>query len=331
MRYDPALDGIRAMAAFVVLLFHAKVPGMSAGRIGVDIFFVLSGFLITRLLVAEHQSAGRIAFGSFYVRRLKRLWPALLFMLAGYLAIAPFAFSRIDMDTHWRDAAIAGLYLADYSRTFGIHSEVLDHMWSLSIEEHFYLIWPVILLVLLKLPRLTAMWVVFALFAAVTFWRAHLYPEIGWLTYHRLDTHSSGILLGCLAGLSNIKLRQEWGWLGIIGLLVTIASYQGSAWLVTYGFTMAELSSVLIVLSPPAWLSHPSLAWLGKMSYGFYLWHYLVIRVLRENTETGWIVHLTVGTVVGLAMAALSYYTVERAFRSGRRGLVGMPAREISG
>lgn len=330
MRYNPALDGIRAMAAFVVLLFHAKVPGLSAGRVGVDVFFVLSGFLITRLLVAEYGATGQIAIGAFYWRRLKRLWPALLFVLAGFLAIAPIAFPREAMSVHWRDAVVAGLYFADYARTFGIPIGVLDHMWSLSIEEHFYLLWPLVLLALLRLPRLTAMWVVFGLFVLVTLWRAHVYPEIGWNAYHRLDTHSSGILLGCIAGLSSVKLREEWGWLGIIGLLVTIASYQGSAWLITYGFTMAEVSSVLIVLAPPSWLGKPALAWLGKMSYGFYLWHYLVIRVLRENTDTGWIVHLTVGTVVGLAIAVVSYYTVERVFRSGRRGLVGVPAREIA-
>src|SRR5690606_20056331 len=111
LRYVPQLDGLRALAVLAVVAFHARVPVVSGGFLGVDLFFVLSGYLITRLLADEYARSGRIALGEFYLRRLRRLYPALMALLAVYVVAAPFLFP--EHSKHQRDAAIAALYLSD--------------------------------------------------------------------------------------------------------------------------------------------------------------------------------------------------------------------------
>jgi peptidoglycan/LPS O-acetylase OafA/YrhL len=143
MTYNPALDGVRAVAIIVVMLFHARAPTALGGYIGVDVFFVLSGYLITTLLLQELQTNHRIDLRRFYLRRLIRLAPALLVMLAIYVIVAPFVWPSIA-DHGWQ-AFLAAIYLSDYSVAFWGTPDILSHTWSLSIEEHFYLLWPVVL------------------------------------------------------------------------------------------------------------------------------------------------------------------------------------------
>lgn len=130
----PELDGLRAIAISLVMLFHSRcfiVPGAFAG---VDIFFVLSGFLITRLLLAEQSCGGRIDIGSFYIRRITRLTPALLLMLSVYVLLAPMLWPSAD---HLFQAGLAFFYASDYARAFWGVPQYLTHTWSLSVEEHF--------------------------------------------------------------------------------------------------------------------------------------------------------------------------------------------------
>lgn len=140
--YIPALDGMRAVAVLVVVFFHAKVPGFGGGFFGVDVFFVLSGYLITRLLLQEQQATGRVALPHFYLRRLRRLYPALLLFLAVYLMLAATVLNGppYAMRLHLRDALLSAVYLQDYAKMLDLYPFWLRHMWSLSIEEHFYLV-----------------------------------------------------------------------------------------------------------------------------------------------------------------------------------------------
>lgn len=321
MKYTPQLDGLRALAALLVVLFHAKIPGFGAGFFGVDIFFVLSGYLITRLLDREITNTGRLDYAGFCGRRLLRLYPALLAMLAVYLVAAPVLLPAIPATKHLQDAAISSIYMADTSIAAGLKLDVLGHTWSLGVEEKFYLVWPPALVFILQLPRASAIKTVWLLFLVATIWRiwntTHLVNH--WDIYYRFDTHVTGLLLGAALGLAKAELPPWCGYVGAAALVACLGIFDWKGqYAAMVGFTAIEVTAALIVCSKPAWLSHPALAWLGRMSYGFYLWHYLFIKACRahdlSNLQT-----LAIAMAGGLACAVISYYTVEAVFRARRR------------
>lgn len=325
MKYSPQLDGLRAVAAAVVLLFHAKVPGINGGFLGVDVFFVLSGYLITRLLVAERERDGSINYSGFFVRRLYRLYPALLVFIATYLAVAPFVFADTGMGKHLQDALVSGFYMADYARTLGGPVLYINHAWTLSIEEKFYLIWPLVIIFLARFSHSTAIKLLGLMFIIATAWRVSEVTSLDnyWHVYDRLDTHCSGLILGSLLGFARIKLPPPFALLGAAGLAATMyfASWKDFSTALV-GFTAAEVFAAMLVCSQPKALGKGVLPWLGKMSYGFYLWHYLFIRIGRE-LDAGFWATLGMATAGGLVCAALSYYTIEAAFRSKRQKSIG--------
>jgi len=153
----PALDGLRAVAVISVMGYHLGVPGMDGGLVGVDMFFVLSGFLITNLLVKEYQKTDGINLRNFYIRRLLRLYPALLLMLITWDVISTLF---IGNGLHVIGASLITLvYMTNWARAFGLYDMViLAHTWSLSIEEQFYIFWPLLLVLMLRLrPRLNTL------------------------------------------------------------------------------------------------------------------------------------------------------------------------------
>ncbi|MBU1330865.1 MAG: acyltransferase [Gammaproteobacteria bacterium] len=321
MKYQPSLDGLRAVATLLVLLFHAKVPGMSAGFVGVDIFFVLSGFLITRLLIAEHERTGAIDYMDFTARRLRRLYPAMILFLLVYLAVAPFAWPDIPTERHQWDAFIAGFYMGDYAIATGRPTAVIGHLWSLGVEEKFYLLWPFTVAMALRLRRSHAQLLIAAMFVGITLWRAYNVETLDryWHVYFRFDTHCSGLLLGALAAFTSIRPRAAFGWIGLVGLLVVLVVFEwrtkASA---AIGISLAEVFSLMVVMASPSFLGRGVLPWLGKMSYGIYLWHYLFIKFGREH-GLNWAENLIFAGVGGIACAALSYYAVEQWLKAPRR------------
>lgn len=334
MPYNPALDGLRAIAVMLVLAFHARVEGFEGGFLGVDVFFVLSGYLITRLLAEQHASTGSIAVGSFYLRRLRRLYPALLLFLAVYLLAAPFAFPQ--RDTHLRDAVVAATYVSDYGYAFWRVPWILNHTWSLSAEEHFYLAWPLVLLAVFRLPRKHWAPVVLGLAVAATAWRWYVVLNVDtWhQPYYRFDTRLSGLLLGAAAGLWNPRITRTTAIAG--AALLTAAVYQSyfkqPAGLTTW-MAAAEVGSVLLVLGAAhiRALAWAPLVMIGKLSYGIYLWHYPIMLWMRWEGLTGW-VPLVIGGGSAILCAAISYHTVERLARSGRRhGVEAGRAGQVGG
>lgn len=317
MTYRPELDALRALAILLVAGFHAKVPGLRGGFLGVDLFFVLSGYLITRLLSEEYAATGGLRLGRFYVRRLCRLYPALLALVATCLALS--AFSPRSLGEQWRDAAVVTLYLSDYGRAFWRVPEFLSHTWSLAVEEHFYLVWPLLLLAVLKLPM---RWRIAALLAgagAATWWRWHeLFATFDWLqVYYRFDTRLSGLFLGGALAMWNPRLGRHWAGIAILAFALALSmSHWRNPKALTSAMLIAELASALLICSTSSFRGVQALAWLGRMSYGFYLWHYPIMKLVREYH--GWPIVFIAGCVGGLAMAALSYYTIERAFRRSR-------------
>ncbi|QIO88471.1 acyltransferase [Stenotrophomonas rhizophila] len=323
MKYVAGLDGLRAIAMLVVLAFHARVSGMEGGYLSVDLFFVLSGYLITRILAEQHSVTGRIALGDFYVRRLRRLYPALLFFLAAYLVFAPLAFPK--MEHHVRDAAVAAVYLSDYGFAFWRIPWLLQHTWSLSVEEHFYLAWPIALILILKLPERWHVRTILGLAIVATLWRWHITFTVDqWQQpYYRFDTRLSGLLLGSAVGIWRPKVPRLAPFVGVAMLLVamSMAIAKHPAGLRQW-MTAAEVGSILLVLSADriSFLAWSPLVWIGKLSYGIYLWHYPFVYWLRRHDVIGWEAFALAGSGAVLC-AAISYYTVEawaKARRSGR-------------
>lgn len=322
MRYSPELDSLRAIAATMVLLFHARVPGSSAGFLGVDVFFVLSGYLITRLLI-EESGEGNIDYARFWVRRIGRLYPALLMFLVGYLTAAAFLLPAIPLTQHVFDSVAAGLYFSDIVQGFMWNIEYIRHTWTLGVEMKFYVLWPFVISAISKMERKQAVQILVLLFVLGTGWRGVLASNVSdaWTVYYRFDTHSTGLVLGSLFGLVNIKLQERWWVVGVFGMAFSLyaAAWRGNITAVL-GFTLAELSTAVLICSLPSFLGSSVLPWLGKMSYGFYLWHYLFIQIARE-LGFSWVGTLILSSILGLVFAALSYYTVESWYR--RRSRLG--------
>jgi peptidoglycan/LPS O-acetylase OafA/YrhL len=302
--YRPELDGLRALSVLAVVGLHSQVEWMRGGAIGVDVFFVLSGYLITRVL-AENQPS----MMSFYTRRAQRLIPALAFMLAAYLLIMPVIRPGLP---HLRDAALAFFYLSDYSYAFWKAPHYLAHTWSLSVEEHFYLLWPLIFL--RWQPSVKAL--LFAYLAA-TLWR---YVQTEWHpAYFRFDTRMSGLILGCL--LAKVRRIDFHAWPGLLVLAVIVyaISYPPDMHLFKEYRTFAELSAGLAIMGrQPQWLSSAPLVMVGKLSYGIYLWHYPITLLLRENNFDQH-ANLAITVAASVTMAAVSYTTVEAYWRSSPR------------
>ena len=191
---------MRAIAALLVVADHCRIPGFEGGFYGVDLFFVLSGYLITRLLIDEHTSSGSIDLPRFYLRRYLRLTPPLLALLAAYLVFGPILWPQFDLWWHVRDALVAAFYISDYARAFLQLPHIVQHTWSLGVEEHFYLLWPLALLGLLRLPARWRPAALFGLFVAATAWRMIWYDDVSdWPeTYFRFDTRMAGLMLGAL-------------------------------------------------------------------------------------------------------------------------------------
>ncbi|MHB1058753.1 MAG: acyltransferase family protein [Rhodanobacter sp.] len=350
MRYNPSLDGVRAIAVGMVVAFHAKVAWMPGGYLGVDIFFVLSGYLITSLLLSELQRYGKIDLVGFYARRLIRLGPALLLLLLVYVGSAPWLFPGTPFSAIARDSVASLMYFSDYTQALFKYPDVLLHTWSLSVEEHFYLLWPLLLLVFSRRPgegrRRSGAFMVLALvlFMLATNWRmlASSFDQSWTSLYYRFDTHASGILLGCLLGtiLSGRLPDGERNTSGLavgglavglmqlmllLGLVAMAWKLPWTAWGYPRGYlTGIELTSAFLICSlaiwPQSWLaavlSWMPIRYLGQISYGIYLWNFPVVYFLHmKDHDMSPERMLLLSAAINVLLASVSYFSVERLAR----------------
>jgi peptidoglycan/LPS O-acetylase OafA/YrhL len=345
-----ALDGVRALAVAGVVLYHAGVAWMPGGFLGVDVFFVLSGFLITSLLLAERRTTGRIDLRAFWIRRARRLLPAAFLVIAvSVLAVA--VFFPADLGRTRADAIASFLYVNNWHQVFADLSyfaaferpSLLQHLWSLAVEEQFYLLWPLALgLCLTRIGTRNTVVVTAAaalasaLLAAVLF-TPGLDPS---RVYYGTDTHASGLLVGVVLAFlwplgrlrtprhgSAVLLLDAAAVLGLAGVVVAMATWTDyEPWVYRGGLlVLAAMAALLIAaVSHPAcragrWLGAGPLRWVGERSYGIYLWHWPVMALTRPGID----VHapralLVLGQIaVTVALAAASYRWVERPFRTG--------------
>ena len=337
--YKPALDSIRGIAVLFVILMHAEyyffdpnLAWFSGGFLGVDIFFVLSGFLITRILLQSAEGHGRWSYGAFYFNRMLRLIPALAVLLIVY-----YAYSRAIGQHQLFDVDAILSIVFYYFNWFLISTlqapEGLGHMWSLAVEEQFYLLWPLVLALLLrrvKTARITA-FCLFGLIGSVMIWRAYLWQiDTNWLfLYVRTDTRIDSILTGALLAyllsknLLEIPHIRVLSPIAAMALLVAMFSLnRQSAFLYLGGFTLiAALASVLIyhaVQEDPQnaiFFDWAILRWLGKISYGLYLWHMPIFSLVSTNSniEAG-VLQVSMAFSILFVVTLLSWYCVEHPF-----------------
>jgi peptidoglycan/LPS O-acetylase OafA/YrhL len=233
-----SLDGVRGVSILLVLLSHTSIPGLeAAGGIGVDIFFVLSGFLITTILVREYDGRGSVSLTEFYKRRSLRLFPALLLMCLLFVAYS--AVFSSDISKRLREVMEGLLYVTNWSTAFDLgHSHYLGHTWSLGIEEQFYLLWPVVLVGVLQLRRghVIAFWVALMLAVAAATWRTGLAIDGArtWRLYSGFDTRCDAVLIGCALTFIAPRLALLWP-LGAFGILVIIAALHFDYYIPTHG------------------------------------------------------------------------------------------------
>ena len=346
--YIPALDGLRGVAVLLVMLHHAVVPGFVGGALGVDIFFVLSGFLITALLVGEYQQHGRIALLPFYRRRILRLLPALVLVLLVAVGISMLFRSPEVRALAQSGAMFSAASISNWAAISApeLTGTMLAHTWSLGIEDQFYILWaPVAALVLSFSARhrwrnllwLGALAVAFASMA----WTAIL--TIGGTGSDRIyfgsDTRAQALLLGCTLGAlyaqrilpSTSRARFSYAVIGIAGGLILVwlsltlnDDYGALRVVLAQGalpvaalFAGAVVAHIVVTPEGPLTriLRFRPLVWAGTLSYGLYLWHFVIVWLLvQSGVGSSWPIVLGLMLVFTFATAGASYYLVERPF-----------------
>ena len=359
MAYQPALDGLRALAVASVIAYHFGYGWARGGYLGVDTFFVLSGFLITSLLLAEFRREGRINLRAFWARRARRLLPALFLVLGAIAAYSAWWMPAASRGELRGDGLAALLYSAnwrfilEHNSYFDLFAapSMLEHTWSLAIEEQFYLLWPLVVVACLAIGRRRrAMLTVFVVVATVasTVLMAHLVAADTTRAYFGTDARAHSLLVGALlalllegrelrVGSAGAHLLSVTGVValgGILGAYALIgddqhAMYRGGFLLFAIGVAIVITAAVQPVGPIRALLSLPPVVWIGTISYGLYLWHWPVQLVLTPDR-----MHLDglaldgVRLAVTLTCATVSYYVVELPIRRGVafRGIVALPS-----
>ena len=346
--YLPQLDGVRALAVAAVVAQHAELPFARGGGVGVDIFFVLSGYLITTLLLQEFDRDGTISMHNFYARRARRLLPALFAVAA--ISFVAFSIVRPYL-THDTLVGIAAsvLYVSCWFRAFGV-SQLgwFGHTWSLSVEEHFYVLWPLLLLLILRrgIDHLRR-WVLLALGVAVAYRvGSAVFFNIGGARMNGPDMRADQLLAGCALAVlllgAGVVARADRGTDGP-------ASWRERAWMLAvavsiadllrevvfpngFGFAFAKnastevvaLESVVIVAylvrrplsALTRLLSHRALVWVGRRSYAIYLWHVPLFGLfsLKGQPTSYRLLGRAIAAVLTLVAAWASFRWVETPF-----------------
>jgi peptidoglycan/LPS O-acetylase OafA/YrhL len=354
-RHISSIDGLRAIAVTAVVLYHLGISWIPGGFLGVDLFFVISGYVITRLILDSINQSSALDLRAFYAARIRRIFPGFIFMVICTIIFigvwAPEAIKRFLSDLPYAlTGTINWLLVArnqDYFETIG-RPPLLQHTWSLAVELQFYLIWPIILLTVLKYfgkKNIARIALIIAMISGTTLFFVSLQldqanaKQISHI-YFGTDTHSLGLFLGAALAVSwipqnlsaNIEKRAQdvIDAIGVVGLLGLISVFlfidQSNASLYRIAFPLAGIFGCLVIIS----LVHPAsrfaplistapFRWIGQRSYGIYIWHWVIFQVTRPSVDLSgqtWALYLARVLLV-LALADISLRWVEIPFRQG--------------
>ncbi len=355
IRYIPAIDGLRAVAVIAVMLYHLGFKWIPGGFLGVDLFFVISGYVITRLLLDSIQRSGGLDLRAFYVARIRRLLPPLVFMIISTTIVvglwAPDTMRRFLGDAPFALFGGMNWWLVfrhtDYFEAIG-RPPLLQHTWSLGVEAQFYLLWPLILLLVLKYfgkNKIPGAALIIAAFSGIALLLVSLQVDAASASqvshvYFGTDTHSIGLFLGAALAVSWIpqnlqetvsKKAQDFiDGIGVFGLLGIIAAFlfvdETDPTLYKLAFPLAGIFGCAIITSivHPASrfapiLSSKPFVWIGERSYAIYLWHWVVFQVTRPDYDlegSEWALY-ALRILIVFALADISLRVVELPVRTG--------------
>ncbi len=355
VRHISSIDGLRAIAVTAVLLYHLGISWIPGGFLGVDLFFVISGYVITRLILDSINQSSALDLKAFYAARLRRIYPGFLFMVVCTILFigvwAPEAIKRFLSDLPYAlTGTINWLLVArhqDYFETIG-RPPLLQHTWSLAVELQFYLIWPIILLTILKYfgkRNIARIALIIAIISGTALFFVSLQldqsnaQQVSHI-YFGTDTHSLGLFLGSALAVSWIpqnlsadiekRAQDVIDGIGVFGLLGLISTFlfidESNASLYRIAFPLAGIFGCLVIIS----LVHPAsrfapiistapFRWVGQRSYGIYIWHWVIFQVTRPSVDLSgqtWALYLARVLLV-LALADISLRWVEIPFRQG--------------
>ena len=356
IRHISSIDGLRAIAVTAVVLYHLGISWIPGGFLGVDLFFVISGYVITRLILDSINQSSALDLRAFYAARIRRIYPGFLFMVISTIIFigvwAPEAIKRFLSDLPYALSGTINWALVarnqDYFETIG-RPPLLQHTWSLAVELQFYLIWPIILLTVLKYfgkKNVARIALIIAIISGTILFLVSLQldqansAKVSHI-YFGTDTHSLGLFLGSALAVSwipqnlsaNITKRAQdvIDGIGVVGLLGLISTFlfidESNASLYQIAFPLAAIFGCLVIISlvHPASrfapiISTPPFRWIGQRSYGIYIWHWVIFQVTRPSVDLSgetWALYLARVLLV-LALADISLRWVEIPFRQGQ-------------
>lgn len=347
-RYMPGLDGIRAVAVIAIIIYHLNPQWLWGGFLGVDTFFVISGYLITSLLLTEYHNTGKIELTSFWLRRVKRLIPAVLFLVMGVLVLT-LIFMPTEIQKVRADSIAAIFYVSnwwyimqnvDYFEQFSV--QPLKHLWSLAIEEQFYLVFPIVLLSLLsfirRLKSIRIIFLILLVISMITMMVLYVPNENVARVYFGTDTRIQTLLMGVLLALVwppfqlkakvNRKMRMMIDTAGVVGLVILFICFkfvsETNSILYYGGFFLISAVTLLVIASSvhpsgyfAKFLGNKVFTFIGSRSYSLYLWHYPIIVLIHHQFVQGQIPPLVyvVEILLMVLMAEFSYKFIEQPFR----------------
>jgi peptidoglycan/LPS O-acetylase OafA/YrhL len=349
-RFRADIEGMRAIAILVIVAYHAGIPGFSGGFIGVDVFFVISGYLITRNLLDESSSSGRVSLFAFWARRIRRLVPGLALMVIVTLVASSLIFAPFDMLEIAKEGAASALYVsnlvfASNSQNYfasNINKSPFLHTWSLGVEEQFYLVWPFLVcgaLIIARRSEHLVRRVVVPIFLIVLV--ASFALNVRWTgegstwAFFSLPTRAWEFAAGGLLAAIVVEwTSRRWSLLcGAVGLLLLVyatvwftdaTEYPGvNASVPVVGASLLIFSGRIVAQSEPtpvmAALSVGPMRWIGRLSYSWYLWHwpFIVLAVLSFNNDSTWL--RTLAACASLGAAYLAFTVVENPIRLSQR------------
>lgn len=335
--HRPDVDGLRAIAVLAVIFFHAGAPGVWGGFAGVDVFFVISGFLITGIL--KHQLAdGSFSLMRFYERRVRRIFPGMIFLLVVVMAVASFTLLPLDIEKLGRSAVSAAFFVSNHhflasSGYFAgaAHDQALLHTWSLAVEEQFYLVWPLLMLAAAKLGWRGSTWLLVGIVVSLGVSEALVRHDAD-AAYYLAISRAWELGVGAWLALTPVgQAERKWlpaapmALLGLLLIAYAVRSFNSMTAFPGVAALVPVLGAALVIRAGrdrgtdnvvSRALGHPVLTWVGQRSYALYLWHWPVMVFSRMVwlSEDGW-THVAITVALSFLLAEISHRFVEAPLR----------------